>query len=104
MPILQGMMLLQSELDRVRSVARSWNLRHNISKCVVMRFGTCTAGNNLSCSYSIDDKVLNFVASHRDLGLMCGTNKVIIKIELRSMVERNNSLANPPALLTTLRI
>ena len=30
--------------------------------------------------------------------------KVIMKIELWQMVERNNSLANPPAFLTTLRI
>ena len=65
--ILQGIVLLQSDLDRVCSLARSWNLRLNISKCVVMIFGTC---NNLSCNYSIDVKVLDFVTSHRDLGVL----------------------------------
>ena len=34
-----------------------------------MRFGNCKAGNNLSCSYSIDGKVLDFVTSHGDLCL-----------------------------------
>ena len=35
-----------------------------------MRFGACNSGNNLSYSYSIDGKVLNFVTSHRDLGVL----------------------------------
>ena len=64
------MMLLKSGLDRVCSVARSWTMRLNIGKCVVMRFSTCNTGNNLSCGYSIDGKVLNFVTSHRDLGVL----------------------------------
>ena len=38
-PVLQGMMQLQNDLDRVCSLARSWNLRLNIDKCVVMKFG-----------------------------------------------------------------
>ena len=61
--ILQGMMLLQSDLDRVCAVANLWNLRLNIGKCVLMRFGACNIGNNLSCSYSIDCKVLDFYLS-----------------------------------------
>ena len=35
-----------------------------------MRFGTCNTGNNLSCGYSIDGKVLDFVTSHRDVGVL----------------------------------
>ena len=66
--ILQGIILLQSDFDRVCSVARSWNLGLNISKCVVMRFSPCNAGNKLSSSYSIDDKVFDFVVSHTALG------------------------------------
>ena len=64
------MMLLQSDLDRVCSVARSWNLRLNIGKGVVRRFGTCNTRNNLSCGYSIDGKILDFVTSHRDLSVL----------------------------------
>ena len=63
--ILQGMMLLQIDLHRVCSVVRLWNLRFNIGKCVIMRFGVCNTGNNLTHSYSIDGKVLKFVTSHR---------------------------------------
>ena len=62
-------MQLQMDLRRLYSVARSRNLRLNICKCVVTRFGTCNAANNLGCSYSIDGKLLNFVTSHRDLGV-----------------------------------
>ena len=38
-PMLQGMMSLQSDLSKGREIAKSWNLRLNIGKCVVMRFG-----------------------------------------------------------------
>ena len=50
-------MQLQSDLDRVCSVARLWNLILNIDKCVVMRFGACNAGNNLGFNYSIDNSL-----------------------------------------------
>ena len=53
-PVLKRMMQLQCNLNKLRSVARSWNLRLNINKRVVMRFGVCNAGNNLGCSYSTD--------------------------------------------------
>ena len=63
-PILQGMIRLQKDLDKVCSVARFWNLRLNINKCVVMRFGAYNADNRVDCNYSIDDKLLEFVTSH----------------------------------------
>ena len=56
-PILQRMMFLQGDFDRVCSVARSWNLRLNIGKREMMRVGTCNTCNNLSCGYSIDGNV-----------------------------------------------
>ena len=43
------------------------NLRSNISKGVVMRFCAC---NNLSCSYTTEGKVLDFVSCHRVLGML----------------------------------
>ena len=64
------MMQLQSDLDRVCAVAKSWNLRLNIDKCVVMRFGACNAGNNLDCSYNLDGQLLKFVTSQRDFGVL----------------------------------
>ena len=86
-------MLLQSDLDRVCSVARPWNLRLNISKCVVMRFGTCIAGNNLSCSYSIDGKVLDFVTSHRDLGVLVDS-KLHFHDHIRNVVRKAGGLVS----------
>ena len=65
--ILQGIILLQRDLDGVCSFAKLWNLRLNINKCVAMRFGACNSGNNLHCSCSIDGKVLDFVASLESL-------------------------------------
>ena len=56
---------MHNDLARVCSIARSWNLRLKIKKCVAMRFGACNAGNNFSSSYSID----NSVTSHRNLGV-----------------------------------
>ena len=81
------MRLLQSDLDRVCSVARSWNLRINIGKCVVMRFGTCNTGNNLTCGYSIDGKVLDFVTFHRDL---CGLvdSKLCFRDHIRNVIRK----------------
>ena len=68
--ILQGMMGLQKDLDKLCSVTRSWNLRLNISKCAVMRFSENNADNRMDCNYSIDGKLLKFVTSHRDLDML----------------------------------
>lgn len=35
-----------------------------------MRFGAYNADDRLYCNYSIDDKLFNSVASHRDLGVL----------------------------------
>ena len=56
-PILQEMMRLQRGLDKVCLVARPWNLRLNISKCIVMRFGAYSGDNRMNFNYSIDDTV-----------------------------------------------
>ena len=70
---LQGMMRLQKNLDKGYSVARSWDLRLNINKCVVMRFGAYNAGNRMDCNYCIDGKLLEFVTYHRDLDVLVGS-------------------------------
>ena len=41
----------------------------NIGKCVVMRFGAHRAKENLF-NYNIDGNLLNFVSSHKDLGVL----------------------------------
>ena len=92
-PVLQGVMQLQSDLDRICSVARSWNLRLNVDKCMVMRFGACNAGNNLGCSYSIDCKVLKFVTSHRDLGVLVDS-KLRVHDHVRNVLRKAGGLAS----------
>ena len=67
--VLQGMMQKQRDLDSVCSLARSWNLKLNIHKCVVMRFGG-SAGIRLTGNYDVDGVPLTFVASHRGLGVL----------------------------------
>ena len=68
-PILQEMMRLQRNLDKVCSVIRSWNLRLNI-KCIAFRCGAYNPHNKMDCTYSADGKRLEIVTSHRDLGVL----------------------------------
>ena len=63
-------------MDKVCSVARSWSLRLSINKCVIMRFSAYNADNRIDCNYSIDCKLLEFVTSHRDLGMLVGDTKL----------------------------
>ena len=92
-PILQEMMQLQKELDKVCSVARSWDLRLNINKCVVMRFGAYNADNRLDFNYSIDGKLLEFVTSHRDLSVLVDS-KLRFHDHVRNVVRKVGGLAN----------
>ena len=62
------MMQLQRDLDKICSVAKSWNLRLNISKCVAMRFGG-QKSDEIPAYYNIGGKFLEFVSVHRDLGV-----------------------------------
>ena len=55
-------------LESVCSLAKSWNLKLNINKCV-MRFGV-SVGIRLTGNYDIDGVPLKFVSSHRDLGVL----------------------------------
>ena len=50
-------------------IARLWNLGLNISKCAVMRFGIHQAKEDIF-NYNIDSKLLHFVSSNKDLGVL----------------------------------
>ena len=39
-----------------------------------MRFGAYNDDNKIDCNYSIDDKLLEFIMSHRDLGVLVDSN------------------------------
>ena len=72
-----GVLLLQQALDRVDLVSRSWNLKLNPEKCVVLRFGRgCleTAAPDPAVSYSLQGVPLKCVNSHKDLGVVVDTS------------------------------
>ena len=58
-----------------------------------MGFGTCNTGNNLSCGYSIDGKVLDFVTSHRDLGVLVDS-KLRFHNHIHNVVRKAGGLAS----------
>ena len=58
---------LQQDLDSIVRKSQSWNLKLNIDKCVVMRFGKRSLHNFSMVRYSIDGRELEFVLSCRDL-------------------------------------
>ena len=45
--MLQGMISLQYGVNKVCEIAKLWNLRLNIGKCVVMRLGAHQAKEDL---------------------------------------------------------
>ena len=68
-PVFQGMMQLQRGSDMVCSVAKSWNLCLNVSKCVAIRL-SAQKYEGIPPFYDIDGKFLKFVSVHRDLGVL----------------------------------
>lgn len=61
---------LQADLDLLVSLSRSWNLKLNPSKCVVMRFGGRTPTDGDNSGYTLEGAPLKLVKSHRDLGVL----------------------------------
>jgi hypothetical protein len=67
---------LQRSLDRVDLVSRSWNLKLNPEKCVVMRFGRCDVDIGALSPvnhYHLQGGMLKFVEAHKDLGVLVDT-------------------------------
>ena len=54
------MMQLQKDLSEISLVAKSWNLKLNIDKCVVTRFGAHCTNDNVIFTYNTDGKILVF--------------------------------------------
>ena len=95
---------LQEDLDRVSSVARSWNLKLNRKKCVVMRFGrgNLNVSNEVGSGYFLNGEELEIVARHRDLGVIVDpTLKFHEHVE--SVVRRASALANSLLRATVCR-
>ena len=60
---------LQNDLDVFASRATSWNLKLNLDKCKVMRFGVRGVEDDRIC-YRLEGQDLEYVESHRDLGVV----------------------------------
>jgi len=70
---ISGVMALQQGLDKIDEVSRSWNLKLNPDKCVVMRFGRGRLESNIlipPARYYLQGTLLNCVHSHKDLGVV----------------------------------
>jgi len=88
--------VMQGDLDGVNAVASSWNLRLNPDKCVAMRFfrgsfDWSQLGD--SAVYSIDGIPLEFVQSHKDLGVLVDTG-LRFHLHIRAVVGQASGLAN----------
>ena len=55
--------------------------------------GACNAGNKLGCSYSIDGKLLKFVTSRKDLGVLVDS-KLCFQDHICSVVRKVEDLAS----------
>jgi hypothetical protein len=93
---VDGMATLQRDLDAIFEVAASWNLFLNPAKCVVMRFSRHFAGINTlggGTKYRLGNSVLEFVDSHRDLGVVVDT-RLRFHCHVRDMVCRAAGLCS----------
>ena len=61
---------LQRDLNSLCEVSKSWGLRLNPLKCCAMRFGKGTQRTEESTRYYIEDHLLQFVESYKDLGVI----------------------------------
>ena len=65
--------VIQQDLHRLYDVSSSWNLRLNLDKCVVMRFGSRSNGmsnNGINSGYLLGGSPLKLVYTHKDLGVL----------------------------------
>ena len=74
--VLNHMVTLQRDIDRLSSTAASWNLRLSSDKCVVLRLCRGKLQALEQFRYVLDGAPLKFVNEHKDLG-------VTIDIKLR---------------------
>ena len=92
--VLNGASSLQRSLDRIDLVSRSWNLRLNPDKCVVMRFARGRRHNQVHpCEYYLQGAQLRCVNVHRDLGVMVDTT-LRFHDHVRVSVQKAGGLAN----------
>ena len=63
--------VIQQDLDQLYEISSSWNLRLNLDKCVVMKFGSCTTiSSGTNSGYLLGGNPLKLVHTHKDLGVI----------------------------------
>ena len=92
--ILAGVQSLQRDLDSVSSTARSWNLKLNSDKCVVMRYhrGRLDLSGN-HYQYYLNGIKLATVSSHKDLGVVVDQS-LRFHEHVQKLVSKASSLAS----------
>ena len=83
---------LQSDLDIFVNRATSWNLKFNLDKCVVMRFGG-SVGDGSRSRYRLSGEELSFVDSHKDLGVIVDVG-LKFHLHVGRVVRKTNGLLN----------
>ena len=85
---------LQEDLNLLVERSRSWNLRLNPSKCVVIRFGSRQRiDDRIDSGYRLDGETLKLVKSHRDLGLVVD-DSLKFHAHVSEIVRKSSGLAN----------
>ena len=84
--------LLQSDLETWSNRANSWNLKVNVEKCVVMRFGLASRAD-VGEPYSLGRRELRTVTVHRDLGVMVDVSLKFHE-HIGSIVQKASGLAS----------
>jgi hypothetical protein len=110
---VDGMETLQRDLDAIFKVAATWNLFLNPAKCLVMRCSRHIAGFNTlggDTKYRLENSMLEFLDSHRDLGVVVDT-RLKLHGNARDMVCRaaglcssllRSTINRSPELMVTL--
>ena len=86
--VIDGRIVLQTDLDKLTDISSSWNLSVNVGKCVVLRFsrrfvGCNVVGNELE--YKIGNRILEIVENHRHLRVIVDSG-LKIHVHVRDLV------------------
>ena len=88
-------LVLQRDLDMIFEVSRSWNLKLNLGKCVVMRFGAGGRGvaEGMGSGCFLGGVELKLTLAHKDLGVFVDPT-LKFHTHISSVVRKASGLAN----------
>ena len=91
--MIDGMMVLQADFDKLTDIACSWNLSLHVGKCV-SRFSRRFVGGNVGneLEYKIGYRSLEIVENHRDVRVIVDSG-LKFHIHVRDLVRKAAGLA-----------